>query len=69
MSVIGAIEQVGSLLNRLFGGYQGRVKDSLITTADDLVFTLENKKLTAYRKNKLVKHYLKQYNANRMKLK
>ena len=64
-----AIGEVGALLNKLFGGYQGRVKDSLITTADDLVFTLGNKKLSDTKRKRLTNHYIRQYNANRLKLK
>ena len=63
-----AIGEVASLLNKLTGNYQARVKDGLITTADNLVEVIISKSIKKERKPRLIRHYCKQWRANRKKL-
>lgn len=69
MKIFAAIEQVAQLLNKLTGNYQSRVKDSLIGTGDGLILTLTNKEISKERREKLIDHYCRQWEANRKKLK
>jgi len=66
LKAIGALLE---MLNRATGNYQSRVKDGLIGTGDGLVKTLKSKKLKTTKKKQLTDHYLKQWTANRRKLK
>ena len=66
---LGAIKEVGALLNKLFGGYKRRLRESLIQTGDNLIKTYQMKGLSSQRKSKLMKHFCRQWKANRKKLK